>query len=180
MFTHVLLKKENFMKNSRLRDLVDIAIVAALYVGLTLATYPLSYGNIQFRISECLILLTFFKKKYGIGVTIGVMIANFFNPEFAVIDIIFGTLSTAIAVVLICFTKHLFIASLWPVLTSFIVALEIWFVLAKTIALWLISLEIIGSMFIVDSIICYITFRLLMKNKGFMNFIEPTDNSLNN
>jgi len=168
------------MKNSRLRDLVDIAIVAALYVGLTLATYPLSYGNIQFRISECLILLTFFKKKYGIGVTIGVMIANFFNPEFAVIDIIFGTLSTAIAVVLICFTKHLFIASLWPVLTSFIVALEIWFVLDKTIALWLISLEIMGSMFIVDSIIGYITFRLLMKNKGFMNFIEPTDNSLNN
>lgn len=168
------------MKNSRLRDLVDIAIVAALYVGLTLATYPLSYGNIQFRISECLILLTFFKKKYGIGVTIGVMIANFFNPEFAVIDIIFGTLSTAIAVVLICFTKHLFIASLWPVLTSFIVALEIWFVLDKTIALWLISLEIMGSMFIIDSIIGYITFRLLMKNKGFMNFIEPTDNSLNN
>lgn len=160
------------MKEGKLRDLVDIAIVTALYVGLTLATYPLSYGNIQFRISECLVLLTYFNKKYGIGVTLGVLIANFFNPQFAVVDMIFGTLSTAIACILICFSKHLFVSAVWPVLTSTIVVIEVWYMLGKTVPFWLCFVEIVGSMAVIDLFIGYFTFRILMKNQGFLKAIH--------
>ncbi len=153
-----------------IRDIADIGIVAALYVAITLALYPLSYGSPQFRISECLILLTYYRKKYGIGITIGVLIANFFNPEFALVDMIFGTLSTAIAVILICFTKKLFIASIWPVLTSVIVVFEVWYML--DLPFWLTFAEIVGSMFIIDCVIGYIIFRLLQKNKGFLKVIR--------
>ena len=159
------------MKNKALKDLVRIATVAAIYVAITLAFYPLSYGAIQFRISECLVLLTFFNKKYGIGVTFGVLIANFFNPQFAWIDCIFGTLSTAIAVLLICITKKLFIASLWPTLTSFIIVLEIWFFVDKSTPIWLLMLQIMGSMFIIESVIGYIAFKLLGKNKNFLKLV---------
>lgn len=162
------------MKDGRLRDIIDIAIVAAVYVAFTLALYPLSYGSPQFRLSEFLVLLTFFNKKHGIGVTIGVLIANFFNTEgFALIDCIFGTLSTAIAVILIAFTtKKLFVASLYPVLTSIIVVFEIWYAMDFAMSFWLIMLEVMGSMFIIESIIGYTVFKLLSKNKGFLKAIR--------
>ena len=66
--------------------MADIAIVAAIYVVLTI-TPPLnaiSYGAYQFRISEMMNFLAFYNPKYIIGVTIGCMIANFFS--FGVID----------------------------------------------------------------------------------------------
>lgn len=159
------------MKDSnRVKDIAQIGVVAALYVALTLALYPLSYGSPQFRLSESLVLLTYFNKKHGIGVTLGVFIANFFNPEFALIDCIFGTLSTAIAVVLICLLKNFFLASLMPVLTSIIVVLELYFVLELPFLLTLI--EVMGSMFIIESIIGYTVFRLLAKNKNFLKVIK--------
>ena len=68
------------MKKLTVRDLADIAIVAAIYVVLTI-TPPLnaiSYGAYQFRISEMMNFLAFYNPKYIIGVTLGCMIANFF------------------------------------------------------------------------------------------------------
>ena len=156
--------------NQRVKDIAQIGIVAALYVALTLALYSLSYGSPQFRLSECLVLLTYFNKKHGIGVTLGVLIANFFNPEFALIDCIFGTLSTAIAVVFICLLKNFFIASLMPVLTSIIVVLELYFVLE--LPFWITLIEVMGSMFIIESIIGYTLFRILAKNQNFLKAIK--------
>ena len=64
------------MKKLSVRDLADIAIVAAIYVVLTI-TPPLnaiSYGAYQFRISEMMNFLAFYNPKYIIGVTLGCMI----------------------------------------------------------------------------------------------------------
>ena len=159
------------MERKYLKDLAKVAIVAALYIALTLALYPLSYGALQFRISECLVLLTFFNRKYGYGVTLGVFIANFFNPEFAIVDAIFGTLSTLIAVILIIFFgKKLFIASLFPTLTSIIVVLEIYYFVQ--LDFFIIMAQVMGSMFIIESIIGYIIFKMLSKNKGFLRVID--------
>lgn len=82
------------------RDLAEIAIVAAIYVALTL-TPPLnaiSFGAVQFRISEMLNFLAFYNPKYIIGVTIGCMIANLIG--FGVIDLFVGGFSTLIFVTL--------------------------------------------------------------------------------
>ena len=56
--------------------LAKISIVAALYVVITYAIAPISYGPVQVRISEVLVLLAFFDKKYIISLTIGCLIAN--------------------------------------------------------------------------------------------------------
>ena len=82
------------MKKLTVRDLADIAIVAAIYVVLTI-TPPLnaiSYGAYQFRISEMMNFLAFYNPKYIIGVTLGCMIANFFS--FGLIDVAVGGGST--------------------------------------------------------------------------------------
>ena len=88
-------KGEN-MKKLTVRDLADIAIVAAIYVVLTI-TPPLnaiSYGAFQFRISEMMNFLAFYNPKYIIGVTLGCMIANFFS--FGIIDVVVGGGSTLV------------------------------------------------------------------------------------
>jgi len=86
------------MKQEKLtvRDLAQIAIVAAIYVALTI-TPPLnaiSYGAYQFRISEMMNFMAFYNRKYIIGVTIGCMIANLFSPLW--IDVFVGGGSTLV------------------------------------------------------------------------------------
>lgn len=90
-------------------DLVQIALVAALYVALTL-TPPLNaiaYGAYQFRVSEMLNFLAFYNPKYIIAVTIGCMIANFYS--FELIDVFVGGGSTLVFVTLgvILFKKYM-------------------------------------------------------------------------
>ena len=75
-------------KKNIIKDLSSIAIICAMYVALTLGISPLSYGPLQFRISEALILLCFYNKKYGYSISLGCLIANFFSP-LGWVDIVF-------------------------------------------------------------------------------------------
>ena len=45
------------MKNNNIKLIAESAIIAALYAALTWIFAPISYGPIQFRISEILVLL---------------------------------------------------------------------------------------------------------------------------
>jgi len=51
-------------ESNQVKNLIKISLVAAVYVVLTVGFLPISYGNIQFRISEVLILFAFIDKKY--------------------------------------------------------------------------------------------------------------------
>ena len=79
------------MKKQTVRDLTHIAIVAALYVVLTVVPpfNLISYGPYQFRIAEMFNLLGFYNRKYIIAVTLGCVIANFFS--FNMIDVVVGS-----------------------------------------------------------------------------------------
>ena len=82
------------MKHFTTRDMAQIAIVAAIYIVLTI-TPPLnamSYYGYQFRVSEMMNFLAFYNKKYLIAVTIGCMIANLYS--FGWIDVFVGGGST--------------------------------------------------------------------------------------
>lgn len=84
------------MKKLSVLDYAHIALVAAIYIVLTV-TPPfnaISYGAYQFRISEMMNFLAFYNRKYIIAVTIGVMIANFFT--YGMIDVVVGGLSTLV------------------------------------------------------------------------------------
>jgi uncharacterized membrane protein len=80
------------------RFLVQAAVIAAIYVVLTLVFAPISYGEslIEFRISEMLTVLPFYTPAAIPGLFIGVIISNMFSPVGA-LDVIFGSLATLIA-----------------------------------------------------------------------------------
>ena len=115
------------------KKLVTTALVAALYATVTLALGFISYGSIQFRLSEVMTLLPLISKEYILGLTLGCLLANILGPG-GVPDIIFGTLATLISVYLVYLTgkymkykkSTVLVASLWPVIiNAIIVGLEL-------------------------------------------------------
>ena len=112
------------MRKSSLR-LARIAISAALYAVMSLAVYPLSFGAVQIRFAEMLVLLCFFNKDYAYAMILGCFIVNLFSP-LGIIDVFFGTLGTAFAVVAIRYAKRMYLAIIPPVVASILVALELY------------------------------------------------------
>jgi uncharacterized membrane protein len=86
--------------HAKVRFLCHAAIIAALYVVLTLisAMLGLASNPIQIRISEALCVLPFFSAAAIPGVTIGCLIANVITSG-NILDIVFGTLATLIGAV---------------------------------------------------------------------------------
>ena len=81
-------------KNSALR-LTTAAVVAAAYAALTIALAPISYGAVQFRLSEALTVLPFFMPCTVWGLFVGCILANLYTGS--VVDIVFGSLATLFA-----------------------------------------------------------------------------------
>ncbi|EEI83675.1 hypothetical protein HMPREF0077_0236 [Anaerococcus tetradius ATCC 35098] len=165
------IKEKKMNNNLDTNFLVKSALVAALYAVLTLLLPMASYGPIQLRFSEIMVLLVFYNKRFIPGLVLGCAIANMFSPMLA-FDVIFGTLSSLIAFELIKRTKSLFIASLWPVLMVIVPALGTYFILANDAVLIIMILEFMASEFIMVSIIGVVIFKILEKNNGFMKYIK--------
>ena len=163
------------MEKSRKDIILEIsinALIAAAYVVFTVLISPLSYGAIQFRISEILVLFCFFNKRYGIGLTLGCLIANLFSPT-ATLDVIFGTVATALACLCIMFSKHLIVAALFPVIfNGFIIALELTFFGEPY---WL-SVATISLGELAVMVVAYIFFTNIRQSKGFLKAIKANQN----
>lgn len=72
------------------------AVVGALYAILTMVLAPISYGPLQFRISEALCVLSYFTPAAAWGLFIGCAIANTLSAA-GLPDVIFGSIATLIA-----------------------------------------------------------------------------------
>lgn len=84
------------MKNVSVRKLAFAGLIAAIYAALTMFLAPISYGPIQFRISECLCILPFFFPYTSWGLFVGCLLANLLS-QFGIADIVFGSLATLLA-----------------------------------------------------------------------------------
>lgn len=78
--------------------LAQAAMIAAIYVVITLVFAPFSYGEIQVRLSEALTILPVFTPAAIPGLFIGCLISNILGGCI-VPDIIFGSLATLIGAV---------------------------------------------------------------------------------
>ncbi|WGX74673.1 QueT transporter family protein [Paraclostridium bifermentans] len=113
---------------TNIKKLVTTALVAAIYATLTLVLGAISYGPIQFRVAEIMVLLPFIKKDYIWGLTIGCFLANIIGP-YGVPDIIFGTTATFLSVYAVYLTSKmmngkkyaLLISSIWPTVINAII-----------------------------------------------------------
>ncbi len=99
------------------KEMTLSAIVAALYAAVTLILAPISFGVLQFRISEVLCILPFFFPVTAWGLFIGCAVSNLIGG-FGVLDIVFGSLATLIAAQLTAHTRRRFLACLPPVLIN--------------------------------------------------------------
>ncbi len=158
------------MKNNNLKQLVRLSVVAALYVALTLALYPLSYGAIQFRVSESLMMLISYNPIYGISLSIGCLISNLASP-MGVIDVCYGTLATVIASVLMLKIKNKYISSLIPTIVNAIV-IGIELKCYYDLPLMLSMAEVALGEFVVVTLIGVPLFKSLEKNKHISELLE--------
>lgn len=111
------------MKNSKVKNITHSAIIAALYVVLTLAAQllGLASGAIQVRFSEALTILPVFTSAAIPGLAIGCLISNIIAGG-VIWDIIFGTFATLIgAVGTYILRKHKWAAPIPPIVANAVI-----------------------------------------------------------
>lgn len=163
---------------SNTKDLTRFAGVAALYAALTIALSGLSFGPVQFRIAELLTLLCFYRKDYSAALILGCFIANCFSP-MALMDMVFGTVATAVAVIPMFYVKNIWVASLLPVISNaVIIAVELYIAFKEP--LWMSMLTVGAGELVVITIVGSPLFRcVLEKNKHFMELIGSQKKAAN-
>ena len=129
------------------------AIFAALYVVLVFVFGDFSFGFtnglISLRSAEAMIPLCCLNKKLIPGAIIGCLCANIIggNP----IDIIIGTFQTILSVIVLHFVKPKQLSLLLAALIcGVIIGLELYFIGASSIGLWVILTTFIGEYIILE------------------------------
>lgn len=107
------------MNNKKVLFLTQAAMIAAIYVVLTLIFQPFSFGEIQVRIAEALTILPVFTPAAIPGLFIGCLIGNIIGGS-VLPDIVLGSLATLLGA---CFTyllrkQNKFLAPLPPILSN--------------------------------------------------------------
>lgn len=95
-------------------------MIAALYVTLTVALSPISFGPVQFRVAEALTLLPFFMPEAIPGLFVGCFLSNLAGG-FGLIDIIVGSGATLFAAWLTFKMPNIWLAALPPVVINALV-----------------------------------------------------------
>ena len=85
----------NAQSNGKIFRLAVMAVIAAAYAALTVVLAPISYGPVQFRVSEALTVLPFLMPDTVWGIFAGCILANLYTGS--VLDIVFGSLATLLA-----------------------------------------------------------------------------------
>ncbi len=88
------------MRKNSLRRIVYGGIIAALYIALTLGFAPISFGALQFRVSEALTVLPFFMPEAVWGLGVGCFVSNLYTGN--AFDIVLGTFATVLAAIVTC------------------------------------------------------------------------------
>lgn len=100
---------------------VQAAAIAAIYTVLTMIFAPISFGPVQFRISEALCILPFFSPAAVPGLFIGCLLSNFLYGA-ATLDVILGSLATLIgALGSYWLRKNRWLVCLPPILSNVII-----------------------------------------------------------
>lgn len=132
------------------------AMIAAVYAAATYlsSVFGLAYGNVQFRFSEALTILSVFTPAAVPGLTVGCVIGNLTSP-MGIWDILFGSAATLLAAVTARKLRKITVKGfplfslLMPVIfNALIVGAEITFLLIEseaTLPLFLISALEVGA-----------------------------------
>jgi len=120
--------------NITTKKLVRSGMIASLYTVLTLFTFPVSGGFIQFRLSEALTLLPLFYLESIPALFVGCLVSNLI-AGCAVYDIILGSLVTLISAIFTAIIGKVIkkdflritLGGIFPVLLNAFILPLIWF-----------------------------------------------------
>lgn len=158
------------MKRNNVQFITRTALVAASYAALTYAFAWMSYEQLQFRVSEILVLFAFIEPKYGLGLILGCALANLASP-LGVIDIVVGSFATLLAIMFIVMVrkllgyniKALIIASLGPVVSNaLLVGLELTYLFSTPFLLNAFYVAV--GEFVVVTLVGTVVVNSIMKN----------------
>ena len=147
----------------KLNYLVRVAMVAAIYVVLNIIFAPISYGPIQARIAEALVVLPFIDPSAIMGLFLGCILANIYGG-LGMVDIVGGSLCTLIAAYLTYKLKNPKLAPLPPVLINAF-GVGIYLHLLFDLPYWITVLYIGIGEFVACYVLGYPLLLLLIKNK---------------
>ncbi|MBM6860155.1 QueT transporter family protein [Clostridium saudiense] len=160
------------MNQNLTKRIVVTGVIAAIYTVLTLILAPISFGPVQFRLSEVMVLLAFLDPLYIIGLTLGCLISNMLGG-FGIMDIVFGSLATFMSCVAMYWTRStiknskasLLVASIWPTVFNGVI---IGWVLHVTInvPMFITMVQVALGEFVVVTVIGVPLGRLVAKKYG--------------
>ncbi len=121
------------MPNSK--KIVRAGLIAGLYVVLSLLTFPIASGVIQFRLSEAFTLLPLFFPEAILAIFVGCLLSNFLTG-CVILDVILGSVITLFAGVCTYFVgrcfkrmfKKIAIGGIFPILLNAFLLPLIWLV----------------------------------------------------
>ena len=143
--------------------LVWNAVIAALYAVLTISLEPISYGAVQFRLSEVMTLLAFANPMFVPGLVLGCVIANLFSPLGA-IDVFVGSFATFLAIYPMRYCKNVYWASLLPTIANgIIIGIEL--TVLYQIPIYMSIASVAAGEFVVVSIIGTQLYRIFVQRK---------------
>lgn len=154
------------MNNRKVQLLAMNAMIAAVYAVLTILISPIAYGAVQMRLTEIIVLLACYNKKFIPGLTIGCLLANLASP-MGLYDICFGTSATLIACIGMYYGKNLWLgAFIGGIVNGVLVGIELY--LAFELPFMINAFYVFIGEFAV-LLIGAIIFKLLEKNMTLMN-----------
>ena len=165
------------MRKFSVRDLTFAALVAALYavMGYFGDIFGLTFGSVQLRFAEALTVLPFAFPAAAPGLAVGCLITNLLSP-YGPMDVIFGTLATAIAAWLTVRMPKWYLAALPPILVNAVILPPMWAwadIGAVNPAFWMAWGWNAVTFIIGETLVCYVLGTLLLKALPRVEYLRP-------
>ena len=147
------------MRNSKVQKLAMAAMVAAIYFVLCYFgnIFQLTFGPVQVRLGEALTVLPFLFPATAPGLALGCLLTNILSP-YGPIDMVVGTLATAIAAFLTMKMPRWYLAALPPILVNMVILAPMWSWAetgAVNGAFWSLCAFNAGTFVIGEAAVCY-------------------------
>lgn len=165
------------MRKFPIHNLTLAAVVAALYVAMShfSGIFGLAFGPINCRFSEALTVLPFLFPATAPGLAVGCLITNLLSP-YGPVDIIFGTLATAIAAWLTRRMPRWYLAGIPPILVNLVILTPMWAwaeVGALNGAFWAALGWNAVTFAVGEAITCYVLGTILLKVLPVIPALKP-------
>ena len=165
------------MRKSTTRDLTLAAMVAAVYFVLCYFgnIFQLTFGPVQVRLGEALTVLPFLFPATAPGLALGCLLTNILSP-YGPIDMVVGTLATAIAALLTARMPRWYLAALPPIVMNALLLPPMWaWAEAGAVngAFWAAYGWNLWTFVVGEAAACYVLGTVLLKAMSRVKYFRP-------